>query len=236
MLSPLNLFKYLFAAVGVLLLMGALWSWKSTSDLLKHAEHAQGTVVELVESISSDDSSTYKPMVEYRTQAGQHITFTSSTGSYPPSFDEGEKVDVLYLPSRPQEAQINETWQLWFPSILLSVLATPFVLIGAGIQLAQLWPALTRKRLQTHGVRIEADYHGVERNQGISVNDEHPYRIVARWQDPATQQTHVFKSENLWFDPSRHLDRRKLSVLIAPGNPKRYYVDVSFLTGPTATF
>ena len=39
----------------------------------------------------------------------------------------------------------------------------------------------------------------------------------------------VFHSENLWFDPSSFMKRRKVTVLLDPNNPKRYYMDVTFL-------
>ena len=57
-----------------------------------------------------------------------------------------------------------------------------------------------------------------------------PYAIFAQWYDPATNNIHVFKSQSIWFDPTDHAEIGDgIEVLIDANNPKRYYVDVSFL-------
>ena len=63
-----------------------------------------------------------------------------------------------------------------------------------------------------------------------SVNGQHPWRILAQWQNPATGKLHLFHSENLWFDPSRFVATQKqVRVLIDPQQPNRYSMDLSFL-------
>jgi hypothetical protein len=39
----------------------------------------------------------------------------------------------------------------------------------------------------------------------------------------------VFRSEDLWYDPSDHVKRETLTVYIDPADPRKHYVDVSFL-------
>ena len=39
----------------------------------------------------------------------------------------------------------------------------------------------------------------------------------------------IFHSENLWFDPTRFVKRKQVTVLLDPNNPKRYHMDTSFL-------
>jgi len=77
---------------------------------------------------------------------------------------------------------------------------------------------------------IEAVPVDVQRNTSYSVNGQHPWRIIVQWQNPATGKLHLFRSDNLWFDPSRFVAQQKqIRVLIDPQKPKRYSMDVSFL-------
>jgi len=61
------------------------------------------------------------------------------------------------------------------------------------------------------------------------VSGRHPFRVIAQWQDPSTAKIRVFKSHNLWFDPSRFITQKQIRVFLDRNNPKRYYVDLSFL-------
>jgi hypothetical protein len=40
---------------------------------------------------------------------------------------------------------------------------------------------------------------------------------------------YLFKSANIWFDPTAFVKRDTLDVLVDMDNPKRYQVDISFL-------
>jgi hypothetical protein len=55
------------------------------------------------------------------------------------------------------------------------------------------------------------------------------YRICAQWTNPVTSEIHIFNSENIWFDPADHINTDEVTVLIERDNPKKYYVDISFL-------
>jgi hypothetical protein len=85
------------------------------------------------------------------------------------------------------------------------------------------------ERLLHEGIPIEADFQGVNVNSGVSVNGRCPFRITAQWQDPSTARVHVFQSRDIWFDPSKYINQRAIRVFVDKINPKRYYVDLSFL-------
>ena len=80
-----------------------------------------------------------------------------------------------------------------------------------------------------YGNAIETDLQGVERNTTLEVNGKHPWRISSQWLDPVANKLRVFYSENLWFDPTSFVTRKQVTVLLDPKDPKRYYMDVSFL-------
>jgi hypothetical protein len=220
--------KYIFTLVGIGMLTGAFLLYNSTNSFLKEAVTAEGTVVELVRSRSSD-STTYAPVIHFIDGTGETVEFTSSTSSNPPSYSEGEKVEVLYLPSRPQEAKINSFFSLWGAVVIVGGLGGVFFLIGAAIILIPMLQGRRDEYLKQQGTRIETEFQSVELNRSLSVNGRNPFRVLTQWQNPATSEVHVFASNNLWFDPTSYIKSKKITVFIETNNPKKYYVDLSFL-------
>lgn len=220
--------KYVFTLVGIGMLVGAFLIYKSTSSFLAEATKAEGTVVDLVQSRSSD-STTYRPVVHFINQNGQKIEFMSTTGSNPPSYSKGQKVEVLYRPTEPQNAKINGFFSLWGGSVIVGGLGGVFFLIGSGIILAGSLKSRKDEFLRKNGMPIETEYQSVEQNTALTVNGRHPFRVLTQWQNPSTSELHIFESNNLWFDPSSYIKSRKITVFIEKNNPKKYFVDLSFL-------
>lgn len=220
--------KYVFTAVGAAMLAGAFLLYQNTRTFVEDATRTEGTVVELVESRSSD-STTYRPVVDFTTSTGETIRFTSSSGSNPPSYSVGEKVALFYLADAPQQAKIDGYFSLWGAPTIVGGLGSVFFLIGAGVMLV---PMLKRRRddyLKKHGTPIETVFQRVELNEALSVNGRHPFRIVTQWQNPATSKMHVFESSNLWYDPTEYVKSDRIRVFIEKSNPTKYVVDLSFL-------
>lgn len=221
---------YVFLGVGSLMLVGSLFAWNSTRAFIAHAQTTTGKVVELREVRDKDGgSSTWKPVVHYETADGKGITFSSSFSSNPAPYDVGETVEVLYLRDDPGDARIKGFGSLWFGAALLAVMGCVFAAVGAGFLFARQSGDRKRKYLMAYGNSIETDVQGVDRNTTIKVNGRNPWRITSQWQDPATRKLRIFHSENLWFDPSRFVTMKTITVLLDPKDTKRYYMDVSFL-------
>ncbi|MEY4766014.1 MAG: hypothetical protein RI907_2687, partial [Pseudomonadota bacterium] len=51
----------------------------------------------------------------------------------------------------------------------------------------------------------------------------------AQWHDAAHNELLIFKSSNLWFDPSQFIQNKKIPVYVDAADPSRYLVDLSFL-------
>lgn len=79
--------------------------------LEKEGIEVRGVVVELQENYDND-SSTYAPVVQFKTENGQSVTFTSSYSSNPPSYNVGESVTVVYPPVAPENAIIKGDGQV----------------------------------------------------------------------------------------------------------------------------
>ncbi|TGN38503.1 DUF3592 domain-containing protein [Marinobacter confluentis] len=220
--------KLVFSIVGGALLLGAFAAYQSTSGFLVDALEVPGTVTDLVYD-RSGDSSAYYPVVQFEDATGRPIEFRSSSGSNPASYNVGEKVPVLYTPGEPESARINGFFSLWGLPLIVGILGGAFFLVGVLMILVPLIRRSRGARLRETGQLVVAKIQGVEQNTGLVMNGQSPFRIVTQWQNPATASVHVFRSDNIWFDPTDHIPGESVNVYIHPDNPKRYWVDTSFL-------
>jgi len=66
----------------------------------------------------------YYPVIQFLVKNGELITFKSIYGGGPnPIYSVGSSVSILYNPDHPSDAQINEPYNIWFPSILYCIVA-----------------------------------------------------------------------------------------------------------------
>lgn len=224
---------WLFAVIGAAMLIGAIAIAVAQQRFRAQAVHAQGVVVEHSYSRSNDSSSsgsggTYCPVVHFTDADGQQIEFIGSVCSQPPAENVGDTVAVLYRKGDPHDARIDSFLTRWFAAMIVGGIGSVFFIIG----LALVVPSLRRRRiaaeLQATGVAIQADVVEVARDTSFKLNGRSPWRIHAQWRDPASGKIHLFRSDMLWFDPSEYLGEQ-ISVLIRPGQPKRYWMDTRLL-------
>ena len=218
------IFKLVFSMVGAGLLAGAVYFYFDKKIFLEKAESTQGTVIEMI-ARRSDNSTTYCPVVSFKTKLGQEITFTSSISSNPPSYTVNEKVKILYDPADPKEAVINGFASLWLVPLILSTIGTIFFLIGS---LSFLFGYLKKRKAQNlrdTGKSVTAKFTQVQLNTSYTSNGRHPYQILSQWQDPKTNDLYVFKSDYIWFDPTEFVKTDTVRVFIDPENPSKYTVD-----------
>jgi len=227
-MKPLKIMTTIFAVVGAGMIIGAVFMVISTNKFLDGAIIVNGEVMDLVESYS-EDSTTYAPVVAYRTETGDVFSFKSNTSSNPPSYSIGEQIEVLYSPSDPRSARINSFFSLWGGSVIVGILGSVFFLIGGGIILGSMLGGRKEKYLKEHGVPITAKFKSVELNESFEVNGRNPFKIVVEWLNSETQELFIYKSNNLWFDPSDYIKQDEITVYVDKNNPKKYFVDTSFL-------
>jgi hypothetical protein len=98
----------------------------------KTAVKALGTVIELKEDSSGGAQShtVYYPIIRFVDKAGQEHTLYSSSGSYPPAYEVGEHVSVLYDPANPKEAKVNTFSDLWLWPLILGIFGGCELLAG----------------------------------------------------------------------------------------------------------
>lgn len=129
-MKEIAIVKYVFTLAGIGALVCAFLFYKSTSSFIAESTKTEGTVVDVVRSQSSEGSTIYKPVVHFIDQNGQKIKFTSSTGSNESCGLIGQKVEVLYRPTDPHNAEINSFFNLWGFSAIFGGLGGVFLLFG----------------------------------------------------------------------------------------------------------
>jgi hypothetical protein len=115
-----------------------LYSWGITY----HSLRTTGTVVSLHERQLRNGETVYCPTFQFRDATDMEHIVLSSVGSRPPRFPAGSSVPVLYSPSNPSEAIIEDRIILWIlPGIVIMV---SFFYGGVGWLIGR-WPVKKRK-------------------------------------------------------------------------------------------
>ncbi len=106
-------------------------------NLGKNGETTTGIVTKLEEGTDSDGNCcTYSPVIEFQAN-GQTYTFESDNASYPPEYEIGEEVKILYNPENPNNAQINKASERWLmpviviPAMIITSIIFTFAMIRA---------------------------------------------------------------------------------------------------------
>ncbi|GAA2510422.1 hypothetical protein GCM10010406_53490 [Streptomyces thermolineatus] len=140
---------FVLIAVGTLFSVVGLIVAGMSVSFLRDAERAPGKVVALEwrdEHLGTsrrnrtDDRPSAYPVVEFTSADGTHRTFRSSTGSNPPAYEEGERVEVLYRADSPEDARIDGFLSLWLLPMIFGGIGLVLAGGGTGVALA------TRKR------------------------------------------------------------------------------------------
>ena len=227
-MKALDIIKYVFTLLGIAMLAAALFLYQGTRSFLAEAARTEGTVVNFLQTYA-DHGVTYAPVVHFVNRNNETIVVVSSTATNPPAYAKGEKVEVLYFPAKPQEARINSFFSLWGGPVILGAMGAIFCLIGAGVTLVPMLKKRQGEYLKEHGRAIETEFKSVRVNGAVFVNGRNPFRVLTQWQDPSSSQVRQFESNDVWYDPTNHINSQRIRVFLDKKNPKKYYVDLSFL-------
>jgi hypothetical protein len=237
----------IFFLVGAGVLVGDFFITTGTISFLNSSIKTDGSVVNIIHSRSSDSvNAMYTPEVSFTDASGQAITFTSNISSSSPSYKIGDKVSVLYDKNNSQSARINTFFQLWFATIVMSIVGVIFFLIGLFIIIKKIISSNLRKELLATGTKISAKVTAVESSNnfaqpsfgnigygsGLRYGKNFvavTYHIRAQWLNPTDNLVYIFNSEEINYNPESFIVGKDIDVYIDHANPKRYYVDISSL-------
>jgi hypothetical protein len=113
-----------FTSIGVLLGLVSGISGVTVSQSISGNTSADGIVVG-----NSSGGKSSRAVVEFTSASGATIRFTSGIATSP-GYPIGSHVDVRYNPQNPQDAVIDEYWQIWFFPTVFAILGAPFLSIG----------------------------------------------------------------------------------------------------------
>lgn len=228
-MKQIRLIPTVFTIVGVVLLIGSIFLWKSAFEFTNNGIKTTGTIVEL-DVDNSDGGGAFHPIIVFHTlEDNSAVIFRSSYGSSDFKGDIGNSIDIIYPKDNPKSAVINSTFGLYGSGIFISGFGALFLLAGIIPLIIMKISKNKGTRLMREGSPITAKISEVIINDSINVNGNNPFQIIADKHDKATNSITRYKSKNIFFDPSPYLTEENVTVYIDKNNPKKYYMDVSFL-------
>src|SRR5262249_33106589 len=93
--------------------------------------HAEGTVV-----AQAAKGRGFSPVVVFATPGGARVRYTPGLSTNPPRYTIGERLPVIYSPSDPSHAAIDEFWELWFAPLFPTSFGVLVGSIGLGLLIA----------------------------------------------------------------------------------------------------
>ena len=220
MRNPFLLFG-IFAAIGLPCLLLSGYFAYTTSQKANSWETQEGV-------IAGFNQGNY-PIIAFD-YGGKSYEFNSN---YTSSDMESEQaVTVFFPPNEPNKAEIKSFFSLWFLPLFLSVFGIIFGGIGAiGIMIQKnKSDAKNELFILQKGKKLSLPNAAVVRNTSYAVNGVNPFMLSVQWLDPISNMMYTFTSDNIWFNPSQLVaDKKLIDVYIDQNNPKRYYVDITFL-------
>ena len=122
------IFGVIFTIPGLVLVGCGILSLRSARRKLRLWKRASGTVVGYSEmKTSAGKPCSYMPQVEFTTDDGKTLAFTSSHGTGKKRYPDGTTVNVLYAPEDPASATIQSFSDLFLLSIILLLMGAVFL-------------------------------------------------------------------------------------------------------------
>jgi len=216
----------LFLVVGLVISVGSIFFIKNTLEFVQTAAHTNGKVIEIVARTGKKHNNTYAPKVSFQLENGQESTFVSHVYSSNISYHVGQSVAVLYSPTSPTNAELNNDFTLWIGPAATSFLGLIFTLIGGLAYLSTAKRSKEIARLKTIGQKVQAIVMGIQ-VKNYRVNHITARSLLCNYGEGSSIAT--FESDDLFFDPSDSVNGKTVSVYFDPTDHKKYYVDTEEL-------
>jgi len=206
------------AVFGTFMLLPLLTIFKA-ANLRKHGIKTEATVL----SIKSGKSSNTVTVV-FATTDGTEVTAKGVEGKH---VVQGDKTAVWYDPEDPQEIDLGGSQRSSIRAVVITGLVFVFLIY---IFIKYTLTDLANKKLIKTGMKIEADFVAVDRDERIKIKGESPWIIRCSWIDNRNNQKYYFVTKPYTIDPAPYLNGRyHLDVFINPADPKKYFIDTSFM-------
>ncbi len=215
--SRIALFKNVSIVIGVIFILAgsALLgvSYAMYMDGLYFRRNGVRTEA-VIEKIRHDD-------IWIRYSTGKN-TFTSLLGYYDSSLREGDTILIYYDYNKPGRSYTVSS------ALLCRVVTTSGLLMVFGGAMVGFFISAGKRRerwLLRNGIQIQAKIIGVNMDQNISGNYQHPYRVVCQSLMP-DGSIREFLSWHLWYDPTGSFLSDSVTVFLDPNDDSQYYMDL----------
>lgn len=115
------------------------------------------------------------------------------------------------------------------PGIFLPIfggIGGSFFLLGAVFLSITVYKHYMQAQLLQEGHCITAQITSFNPNYNVRVNGRCPFVAECSYTDPATGAVHLFRSRNVYFDPSMIVTGSDVPVYVKPDDFRHYYVDI----------
>lgn len=216
-----------FGIIGLAIMAGGVWSWQSRQAIIDEGVRTTGIVTELDYRSDDEGGGSYYPVVEFRDRSGQPRTYHANSGSNPPSYVRGERVEIVYLTGNPEHALIDDFMGRWMLPVFLLCFGGVFAAIGWTTVYFYSRRKRTIAKLKARGLPVTARFVECFRDTSTTVNGRHPWKVAAQGANPLTGKQDAFESDAIWVDLSDVLEGKTVRVLIDPAHPDRHWIDLT---------
>ena len=105
-----------------------------------------------------------------------------------------------------------------------------FFVLGVFFLGYELRKKLSQNALVKNGYCIYATITGIEENLSVTINGEHPYVVIAEYEDPYSGEKHIFRSKDIRNFPHETLGNC-VKVYMKQGQYEKYYMDIDSQRG-----
>lgn len=231
---PKNLYPYpwwhqmIFTLLGLALIGIATIGGIKSYEFVKYSVSVKGKIIGLA---PQKYKRFMEPKFEFKTSEGKTIQVVSRADNRASAVLVGGEVDVLYSPSNPYYAEIDDWRNFWLLPIVFGFMGSGFLAAGISKQIPEFKDKLRCLRFKSNGVTIDTNFLRIERPLWWNRHpDNKPFVVVSSWRDPYSAETYHFRSKPLWTDPTSLLADRPIRVYLNPRNPLRYWMDLTVLS------
>jgi hypothetical protein len=162
--------------------------------------------------------------VSFNTAEGNHVSGKAATRKY---LSAGDKVMIYYDPVIPTKIDFGDTVGYNMRGVIIGGLIFIFCFFYF---IRYSFADKANKKLITSGMKIDAEFVSVDRNEKYRMGDNNPWIIRCRWIDNRNNREYFFASKDYTIDPAPYLNcRSHIDIYIDPDDPERYHMDTTFM-------
>lgn len=222
-----NKLVWVLVLLPLLALSFAAYLYWEVQQFIAAALPVSGVVVEYRQH-RDRNGTTFGPNFLYLDQSGQQHILQSANFTNPPRFQVGEQVELLYNQMHPENARVNDWWELYNWVIIWGSLGGIWFSIIVITFMRVIRKKTLNNWLRNNGQLVTAKVIKIEPDDKITEGGKPLYtKLTCEWTNPATGVVHTWSKGLLPLDISKHIKDDQVNVWINPNNPDSYFIDIT---------